>query len=78
MEVMTQPDYPDVRVTSRYYGNEYSKEADMPFNYGLIELAGSINWTSENLAGKIYGWLESMPFEENWPNWRVGYEIYVL
>jgi len=72
MEVMTQPDYPDVGVTSRYYGNEYSKEADMPFNYGLIELAGSINWTSENLAGKIYGWLESMPFEENWPNWRTG------
>jgi len=60
-----------VDTLTRYYGNEYTKEADLPANNRFMEFTGSSQWTGTTVGGEVEEWLSSMP-TARWPNWRLG------
>ena len=63
-----------VDTLTRYYGNEYTKEADLPANNRFMEFTGSSQWTGTTVGGEVEEWLSSMP-TARWPNWRVSIAV---
>lgn len=58
-------------VLTRYYGNEYTIEADLPVNLRMVELDSASLWTGTRIGAEIVDWMENMP-RHKWANWRLG------
>ncbi|XP_025200461.1 maltase 2-like [Melanaphis sacchari] len=68
--VMITEAYTTLENTMRYYGNETTLGAHMPFNFGLIEkLNDHSNATQFNTA--VNNWLDNMP-DGKCANWVIG------
>lgn len=64
--------YTNLRNIIRYYGNESTPIAQIPFNFFLLK---QLNFSSNATEYKtnIDLWMENMPVKQ-WPNWVVSFK----
>jgi len=59
-----------VQTMTRFYGNAFTKEADVPMNLRLLQLNAD-QWTASKVYKEVIDWMQAMP-KDRWPNWRLG------
>ena len=60
-----------VQTMTRFYGNSFTKEADVPMNLRLLQLNAD-QWTASKVYKEVIDWMQAMP-KDRWPNWRVRF-----
>lgn len=69
METLTSIDE-SAALTTRYYGNRLTREADVAFNTQLLRLDDVGTWSGHVVKQTISDWMTTMA-SDKWPNWRV-------
>uniref|UniRef100_A0A3B1KAR1 Amino acid transporter heavy chain SLC3A1 n=1 Tax=Astyanax mexicanus TaxID=7994 RepID=A0A3B1KAR1_ASTMX len=62
-------DYEEIEKTMMYYGTDFVKEADFPFNFYLLDLPEGLSGFRAKELVEL--WMSNMP-KGKWPNWVVG------
>ncbi|XP_036429726.1 neutral and basic amino acid transport protein rBAT isoform X1 [Colossoma macropomum] len=62
-------DYEEIEKTMMYYGTPFVKEADIPFNFYLLDLPDGLSGVRAKELVEL--WMSNMPTGK-WPNWVVG------
>ncbi|XP_066535016.1 amino acid transporter heavy chain SLC3A1 [Hoplias malabaricus] len=62
-------DYEEIDKTMMYYGTPFAKEADVPFNFYLLDLPQNLSGVRAKELVDL--WMAHMP-KGKWPNWVVG------
>ncbi|XP_008943441.1 PREDICTED: neutral and basic amino acid transport protein rBAT [Merops nubicus] len=58
----------DIEATMMYYGTNFIREADFPFNFNLINMK---NLSGNSVFEAVNLWMKNLPAGK-WPNWAVG------
>lgn len=64
-------DYEEIEKTMMYYGTSFVKEADIPFNFYLLDLPDGLSGSRAKELVEL--WMSNMP-KGKWPNWVVSYQ----
>lgn len=62
-------DYEEIEKTMMYYGTNFVKEADFPFNFYLLDLPDGLSGLRAKELVEL--WMSNMP-KGKWPNWVVS------